>query len=343
MRACLFLRPALVLAALLLAPTASLPVWAAADSNGSDKASSLVSMQVWLERIHQAYRSRSFVGTFVVSAGHSLSSARIWHVCDGKDQIERVESLSGVPRTVFRYNDQVLTLWPDAGLARSEKRESLGLFLDRLRAADHRLTEHYGLQGAGQADRVAGMLAERVQLQPRDRLRFAYRIWLEPQSGLVVKLQTLDASGRVLEQAAFSDLQMGSPIKAEQLLKAMQRLDGYRLEKVQPIKTTLAAEGWHMRQAVPGFEPLGCHKRPAHAASMAGTHCVFSDGLASVSVFLEPVSGVQAGGRETLAVAGATHSLRTQIHQHAATLMGEVPPETLRRFATALERRASNP
>lgn len=308
----------------------------------ADRAAAAARMQVWLTRMHEGSRSRSYVGTFVVSSGSSLSSARIWHVCEGDDQVERVESLSGVPRSVFRHNDQVLTLWPDAGLARSEKRESLGLFLDRLRSADTSLAEHYHLQVPGQVDRVAGVPAEMVQLLPRDRLRFGYRIWLEQQSGLVVKLQTFDAQGQVLEQAAFSELQLGAPLKAEQLLRMMTRLEGYRLEKRQPPRTTLLAEGWEMGQAVPGFKVLSCHKRLAPAANMAGTHCVFSDGLASVSVFLEPVAG-KPPGRDSLMAMGATHTLRTQVHRHPATLMGEVPAETLKRFAVALERRKSNP
>lgn len=293
--------------------------------------------------MHEGSNHRSYVGTFVVSSASQMSSARIWHACEGQDQVERVESLTGTPRSVFRHNDQVLTLWPDTGLARSEKRESLGLFLDRLRLADGSLAEHYSLQVPGQVDRVAGVAAEMVQLQPRDLWRFGYRIWLEQQSGLVIKLQTLDRAGQVLEQSAFSELQLDAPLKVDQMLRMMNRLDGYRLEKLQPTRTSLAAEGWDLRQGVAGFRALGCHKRSAQpSVARAGLHCVFSDGLASVSVFLEPMTA-KAEARDAVMAIGATHTLRTQVHQHAATLMGEVPPATLKRFAAGLERRKPNP
>jgi sigma-E factor negative regulatory protein RseB len=62
-----------------------------------------------LMRMHEASRRRAYVGTFVVSAGGAMSSARIWHVCDGELQMERVESLTGEPRSTFRRNEQVLT------------------------------------------------------------------------------------------------------------------------------------------------------------------------------------------------------------------------------------------
>ena len=86
------------------------------------------SISEWLIRIHEASRRRAYVGTFVVSAGGSLSSSRIWHVCDGEQQMERVESLTGTPRATFRRNDQVITFLPESHVAVNEKRESLSLF-----------------------------------------------------------------------------------------------------------------------------------------------------------------------------------------------------------------------
>ncbi len=307
----------------------------------SPAADATTDLQALLARMHEAGRSRAYVGTFVVSSGTHLSSARIWHACEGPTQVERVESLTGAPRSVFRHNDRVLTVWPGTGQVRMERRESLGLFPDRLRTADARLAEHYTLQASGQIDRVAGAATELVQLQPRDAMRFGYRIWLERQSGLVLKLQTLDRRGQVLEQAAFSELELDAPLKVEPLLRMMARLEAEHAPKPAPARTTLAAEGWSLRQEVPGFKALGCQRRTAASGAAAGLHCVFSDGLASVSVFLEAAPGALAS--ETTAAMGATHTLRTQVRQHAATFVGEVPAATLKRFAQALERRPSNP
>jgi sigma-E factor negative regulatory protein RseB len=315
-------------------------VWAQAES--ASQTASAAQLQAWLTRMHEGSRSRAYVGTFVVSAGSHLSSARIWHVCEGSEQVERVDSLTGVSRSVFRHNDQVLTVWPDSGRARSERRESLGLFPDRLRTADGSLAEHYRLEIPGLVERVAGVPAVVVLLQPRDALRFGYRLWLEQQSGLVLKLQTLDHRGHLLEQAAFSELQLDAPLKAATLLRLMNQYQGLTLEKPQPVKTTLAAEGWRLKQAVPGFKALSCHRRPVSTAAPAGLHCVFSDGLASVSVFLS-AGAASPQPLQPPGAMGATHALRARLQQHSATFMGEVPPATLERFAAALERGASNP
>src|SRR5450830_22015 len=84
------------------------------------------SLNDWLMRMHEASRNRAYVGTFVVSSGGAMSSAKIWHVCEGNQQVERVETLTGAPRSIFRHNDQVVTFMPDQKVVRSEKRESLG-------------------------------------------------------------------------------------------------------------------------------------------------------------------------------------------------------------------------
>lgn len=317
--------------------------WAAAASPAASEVLPVANMQAWLKRIADGSRNRSFTGTFVVSSPNTLSSARIWHVCEGQEQMERVEALTGTPRATFRHNDQVTTFWPETGLARTERRESLGLFPNRLRGAGADLADHYKLLVPGQVERVAGVSAEVFELQPRDSLRFAHRMWLEPKTALVVKLQTLDGQGRVLEQSAFSELQLGAPLKLDDLVRMMNRLEGYRLEKVQPVKTTLEAEGWALKKSLPaGFDPLHCQRRPAVALGQPGLHCVFSDGLASVSLFLEPLPG-KADTKESLMSMGATHTFRTQLQHHAATLMGEVPPATLKLFASALERRRASP
>lgn len=87
------------------------------------------SVAEWLLRLQQASRVPSFIGTFVVtSANGAMSSARIWHVCEGDVQVERVEALSGVPRTIFRRNQSVVTFFPQARVAVTDQRDAGGPF-----------------------------------------------------------------------------------------------------------------------------------------------------------------------------------------------------------------------
>lgn len=295
----------------------------------------------WLMRMHEASRKRAYVGTFVVSsAAGSMSSARIWHVCDGDQQMERVESLTGKPRSTFRRNDEVVTFLPDAKVARWEKRDSLGLFPNVIKPSDASIGEFYVARQIG-IERVAGFDADVVQMTPKDGLRFGYRVWSEKKSGLVVKLQTLDGDSRVLEQAAFSELQLDAPVKMDKLKQMMSNTAGYRVEKSELVKTTALAEGWTLREDVPGFKPVNCYRRPVAASPADSTmQWIFSDGLASVSLFVEPYDR-QRHADETMVAMGATHALTKRVGGKGdwwLTVVGEVPPSTLKAFAKGLER-----
>ena len=182
--------------------TPAAPATATVASPGAEAKPAERSISDWLMRMHDASRKRAYIGTFVVSTGSALSSARIWHICDGEQQMERVESLTGAPKSTFRRNDNVITFSPDSKLAFAEKRESLGLFPDLLRAADSSLAQFYSARSIGVA-RVAGFETDVVQLAPKDNLRFGYRVWSERKSGLVVRLQTLAGECRVLAQATL--------------------------------------------------------------------------------------------------------------------------------------------
>ncbi len=298
----------------------------------------------WLMRMHEASRKRSYIGTFVVSSGGAMSSAKIWHVCEGDQQMERVETLTGAPRSIFRHNDQVVTFMPDHKVVRSEKRESLGMFPQLLQSTDNRISDYYKVRQEG-TDRVAGVEADIVVLVPKDQMRFGYRVWTEQKKGLVVKLQTLDTDGKVLEQAAFSELQLDAPVKMDKLLHMMGKVDGYRVEKPVLVKTTASAEGWMLKAPVAGFKPMSCYKRPVVAASQAGPAAgeeplqwIFSDGLASVSIFVEPFDR-QRHDKESSLSMGATQTITRQLDAYWVTIMGEVPMTTLKLFANGLERK----
>ena len=289
------------------------------------------SVNEWLVRIHDASRRRAYTGTFVVSVGSDMVSARIWHVCDGEQQMERVESLTGAPRSTFRRNNQVVTFFPDTKVARSEEREALGIFPNFLKSNDSAIAEFYNLKVLD-SERVAGIDAEAVQLVAKDALRYSYRIWTERKSGLVVKLQTLDATGRVIEQAAFSELNLDAPVKMEKLAAMMNNTAGHKLEQVEMSKTTAIAQGWTMSRGVPGFASMNCFKRPDTM------QWIFSDGLATVSLFIEPFDRKRHTQEGAWAM-GATQTLAKRMDDWWLTAVGEVPAPTLKVFAQQLERK----
>jgi sigma-E factor negative regulatory protein RseB len=315
-----------------------------APAGSADSRQSEMGIGEWLTRMHQASRKRAYIGTFVVSTGSSMTSARIWHICDGVQQMERVEPLSGTPRSTFRRNDQVITFLPESRTAVLERREALGLFPQLLTAPDSAIAQHYTVKLSG-TERVAGHDADVVMLLPRDNMRFGYRIWNEKKTGLVVKLQTLDTDGKVIEQVAFSELQMNAPVSMAKLTQMMNNTEGYRIERLEVEKTTANAEGWALRNPVAGFKSMSCHKRPGNPQEPASSdrilQWVFSDGLASVSLFVESFDR-RRHVAEGVSSVGATHTLTRKLSDKAGewwlTVVGEAPLQTLNVFSQGLER-----
>jgi len=333
--------PWMALAVALLAASAASPSWAGSDAAPMPVAEA----RAWLLRMHQAARAKSYQGTLVVNASGQMISSRVAHFGADNQSYERVEMQDGQARVLLRHNDEVVTLWPQAKRARVEQRDAVALFPSVLTGSEEGLLERYDMLAEG-ASRVAGHDASVFLLRPRDAWRFAQRLWAEAGSALLLRADVLGADGRVIETAAFTDVAIGIKAQPESVLGPMKKLDGYKVVRAAPQRTSLDAEGWRLVPPVAGFRQVSCVRRsfervneeqPA-GAPVEVLQAIFSDGLTHVSVFIEPA---RAEGRPTgHAAFGATHTLMLPHGGgHWLTVMGDVPLATLKQFAQALEGR----
>ncbi len=303
------------------------------------------SVAQWLTRLQQAQDVPAYAGIFVVSsAAGGMSSARIWHVCEGGLPVERAEALTGAPRLTYRHGQRVAVFWPGKRLVRLQERETHLPFPARLPtlAGSGTAPDDYYEAQLEAPQRVAGFEADVLWLRPRDAWRYGYRIWSERHTGLIIQAQTLDAQGRVLEQGGFSELQLAAPATAAEMLRAMKGTEGWQVERTPRQSVDALTEGWRLHQQVPGFVPLNFYVRPhSHAAAMA--QWIVSDGLATVSLFIEPPDGQPRTAAVGASSHGATHALSGSVqdaagHAWRVTAVGEAPPHTLQALMQSLER-----
>jgi sigma-E factor negative regulatory protein RseB len=326
-----------------LACASFVPAHAGADSASTPADPGEV--RAWLMRIHSAASHHNFQGTFVVSGGGSVSSARIAHYCDGSNQYERVESLDGQARHVFRHNDVVQTVWPGSQVARIEQRELVMSFPALLQAGGDHIVDFYDVQRQG-SDRVAGHEANVLWVKPRDAYRFGYRLWADKASGLLLRADVLGDKEELLETSAFSDVSIGVKAQPESVLAAMKKLDGYQVMRPVLTPTRLETEGWVLNEPAPGFRQVSCVRRPmsgvgpneSQALPSQVLQAIYSDGLTYVSVFIEPFVA-QRHTRPLAASVGATQTLMRKQGDWWVTVVGDVPSATLRQFANGLERK----
>jgi len=311
-------------------------------AGGASGPASSAGTQGWLQRIHKAASQRNYQGTLVVSANGSLSSSRLAHYCEANQYFERIDMQDGQPRSVYRHNDQVLTVWPAAKVARIEQRDAVALFPAVLSGSEDQLLERYEMVAEG-SERVAGHDATVLLLRPRDSDRFAQRLWAEQGSGLLLRADVLAADGHVLESAAFTDVMIDVKAQPETVLAPMKRLDGYRVLRSSPQRTALEAEGWRLKAPVAGFKQISCVRQKLapdtdsdRAAADTVLQAIYTDGLTHVSVFVEPFRAEHH--HPGAAAFGATHTLMQALGPYWVTVMGDVPMATLKQFAAALER-----
>ena len=293
-----------------------------------------------LERIHGAAHARNYQGILVFSADGALASSRVAHFCEGSQSFERVEALDGVLQLVLRHNDSVYTLWPRSRVAVIEERDPQQASLRRV--IEPRIAEHYELVDQG-TDRIAGREAKVLLISPRDKYRYAQRIWVDTDSGLMLRTDVIGPHQRVMESSAFSEVEIDVRGRPQSVLQPIRQLDGYRQVRPVHMATRLESEGWALKPPVPGFRLSSCTLRSLDAggarADTPTLQAVFTDGLTHVSLFVERTGGERT--RRALSTQiGATHTLMQPFGgEWWITLMGDVPLATLKQFFQALERR----
>jgi sigma-E factor negative regulatory protein RseB len=93
-------------------------------------------------------------------------------------------------------------------------------------------------------------------------------------------------------------------------------------------------EGWSVSPELPGFHKVVELKRRMGESRPVG-QLVYSDGLAAVSVFIEPLQGAHEPG-SGLASLGAIHIYTREVANHRITVVGEAPAASVQRIAEAV-------
>ena len=290
---------------------------------------------VLLQRIAQGSEQLTYSGTFIYRSGGKVDTSRIAHSLRGGLEVERLEALDGSPREVLRAGSEVKCFFPEEKLLIIENRSSRRGFPALLPQGLGNLPEHYAIRSGG-AGRIAGMKSRSVLLESRDDLRYGHEFWMDAASGLLLKANLVGAHGETLESFAFTEVKIGGPLEQGAL---QPRFDSGRV-RVQQVRTTeMKAEdmGWSFRSLLPGFRRVATMKRQTAPETPESLHVVFSDGLASISVFIEP--GASSGETETLTTVGPVSVYRRQVDEHRLVVMGEVPALAVKRLGDGIERR----
>jgi len=292
----------------------------------------------WLQRIYSATQRLSYTGTFVYQHDDQVESSRITRMVDASGPVEKLEIMDGMPREIIRSRGQVVCYLPSIMTVKIDKqgaRHPFPLILpDQLKD----LAESYTVRKAG-VERVAGYDCQVIVLEPKDTLRYGQTLCADLATGMLLKAKTFNDRHKMLETFAFTQLKIGGHIDRE-MLKSRFAADAkdWHVEDSDAVPADLTHAGWAVRSPPPGFRKVTEMTRTLNGASGVG-HIVFSDGLAAVSVFIEPVAAGNAARQPGLSRQGAINVFARRLENHWVTVVGEAPAQSVKLIANTVEYR----
>ncbi len=292
-----------------------------------------VSPESLIRDMSSALTTLNYEGSFVHVQNGNIESMSIVHSSDNGGELEYMLSLNGEAREIFRNRSLVTCIWPNSNsviVSDSKKRQLLP-------TVDESLTnsETYDLS-MGKPDRVAGIDAHVVEIKPKDHYRYGYRFWVDKETKMLLRSMLVDGENNAVEQVMFTNITYPDQISPERF-----KTPG-GIAKVEPQKPSLAVVGKDQNrvdflQLPAGYKEVSETYKPMPINDGPVSHVMLSDGMASVSVYVE-YSNQQAQPDVALGIStmGAMNAFTRSTNTALITVVGEVPPATVEAIALAV-------
>ncbi len=305
----------------------------------------------WIARMNSALLTRNYEGVLVHQIGPKREVLRIVHrVQDGRmDERVALVSTNGPGREFVRKGSEWVAYYPEQKIALVQTRNRSYGFLTALNGINDGSSRYYNISDAGPVS-LHGRAAQLIRLEPLDALRYGYRFWLDTGTGLPLKTQLVARSGEVLEEIAFVNLSLPEKIPDE-LLRPEVDTRGFRwMNRDVPMHTPgLTANFSPRKELLPAGFRVRIFTAPSEETRAQGprTRFIVSDGIAWVSVFVEKaekeaverdLKAAKASGRaDGVVMVGSTAVYVAHTNGVRITVVGEVPPPTVRSIAEAVK------
>ncbi|MCX4193962.1 MucB/RseB C-terminal domain-containing protein [Methylophaga sp. OBS1] len=291
-----------------------------------------------LERMTEAAKTLTYEGVFAYQSGKNMQSIRIYHRADARGELERLISLNGAAREVIRSNDMVTCINPEGKQVNVSRRPLGRGFPSDLPRRLNSATPYYDVT-LGETDRIAGRKAHELVISPEDSYRYGYRLWVDADTYLLLKSELVGADGDVLETFTFSSINTDVHIPEHKFESQMagEEMTWHRSEPEQPLNTANQSQvhNWRPAWLPDGFSQVAYQTRLRTNNGADVEQRVYSDGLSSVSIFIEKIRARHShlhGGSHV----GAINAFGTIMQAHFVTVVGEVPAQTVEKIGSSI-------
>jgi sigma-E factor negative regulatory protein RseB len=287
-----------------------------------------------LEKSAYAARELNYEGQFSYINGEQTRIVDIKHMNYGGREVARNIVLNDSHREVYSQGENIVILQSTTSNVIIKKRHGKNLFPAMLPTNLTTIKANYVARLVG-TEFVADREAQIVELVPSDTYRYRYKIWSDAKFGLILKMALLNAENKTLEQIYFNQLSMlNSQNNPDWFEPKIDMSKNYVTETDTPI-TRVANHSIVTTDLPTGYRKVYHIQRAVHGKKTMIDQLIFSDGIASVSLFIEPLTKGQRSKKGSMLM-GSTSMCANVVDGHQIIVVGEVPEKTVQRIARAV-------
>lgn len=287
----------------------------------------------WLNRMASAVQSTNYEGTVIRLQNGKVEALKVAHAVSDGVVREKVIIQEGNGLEIIRHGNEVHCILPDKQSVLVEEWDDQSTLFSTLPSSDVRFGSEYDVSVVRE-ERVAGRKAVLLAIRPHDGYRYGHRIWLDIETGFPLQTKLIGDDGEAIQQIKFADITFDQEILASALASSINT-DNFRWF-TQPRRSIVAAvdSRWSNDNLPAGFRLVSNTEEELPDRDLPVTHILFSDGLANVSVFIEPADLIDISRRSRV---GSSHSYSIETGGFQVTAVGEVPAATVEQIASSMQ------
>lgn len=290
----------------------------------------------WINKMSNSSHQGNYQGTFVFWRDQKLEAMHISHASKSGKVWVSLKSLNGEPRQLIHKNGEVISIFPNKQLVSINEMTSNLPFHPDLPKDIKQLNKHYELSMLGQ-ERIANRDTQIILVKPKDGYRYGFKYWLDKDTGLMLRCDVINEEKKALEHMMFTDFEyLQSPPKGA--FKETVIPSNFKILTQDETQTLKADDNWVAKQLPKGFMLTKNILKPMRKKQESVQQLVFSDGLASVSVFIDHNENAahRLDGHTKM---GSINAFGLMMDKFQVTAIGEVPSETVKLIAESIRHR----
>jgi sigma-E factor negative regulatory protein RseB len=286
----------------------------------------------WLERLASQTSLLNYEISFVLNIPGKDTQPFLWRNAkiDDNTQIEQLSLLNGPGFENIRVNDVVSVFQPGYPPYSMHGKAIDGPIPYALLHEPNQLQMSYQFLLVGR-NRISGRSAQQIRITSIDKTRYGYNLWLDEETGMLLKLNMHSLDGKLLQQIQVTQLRIDD--RVAEVFSQVQRDNLPRVINV--VNPPQREHVWTLAFLPVGMKPV---KQDIHQLAITGQvaeYSLFSDGLVNVSVYIQAATGVFKNDVNLNNGANTVHS-RTD-GKVQVTVVGDIPLVTAQLMARSIE------